>query len=296
MKLCDVGEREIVKMITERFSIPLDDCAFIENGNEYIVLTTDTMNEEHHFPEGSKPYYIGWYSVAANISDLASAGAKPIAILAAISMPRNYEMQLFEDILNGMEDCLKECGGKLVGGDTKEASILNISITAVGRVKKEEYMGRKGAKEGDAVYVTGTLGKEANLYLGDINALLHIKPRIKEGMMLSKLKVATSCMDLSDGLASSLYQLSRINNVGFLIHEEWLPVDEKAKKMSNPIEFALYHGGDFELLFTMPEKYEERLQFNFKKIGYVIHGKKILIEKDGKEEEIKNKGYEHFIS
>ena len=295
MKLCDVGEREIVEMITQKFSIPIDDCATIDNGNEYIVLTTDVMNEEHHFPEGSKPYYMGWYSIAANLSDLASAGAAPLAILAAISMPRSYETRFFEEILNGMENCMKECGGKLIGGDTKEASILSIAITAIGKVKKEGYMARKGAKEGDAVYVTGTLGKEANLYLGDIDSLLHIKPRIKEGRMLSKARVATSCMDLSDGLASSLHQLSKINNVGFLIYEDWLPIDEKAHKMSNPLDFALYHGGDFELLFTMPEKFENKIEFNFKKIGYVTK-EKILIEKDGEKKEIENRGYEHFIS
>ncbi len=296
MKLSEVGERKLVEELTKKFSIPMDDCAIMDNGDEYIVLTTDMMNEKTHFPKGSKPYYIGWYSIAVNLSDLASAGAMPVAILAGISMPRSVEKKFFDGILNGMEDCMKEYGGKLVGGDTKEAESLTISITAIGKVKKDEYMARKGAKAGDAVYVTGTLGKEANLYIGNLDRLLHVKPRITEGRKLAEAKVVTSCMDLSDGLASSLHQLSKINNVGFLLHEEWLPVDEVAKKMDSPLEFALYHGGDFELLFTMPEEYEQMLEMDFKKIGYVIEEKKILIEKNGETKEIENKGYEHFLA
>ncbi len=296
MKLSEVGERKLVEELTKKFSIPMDDCAIMDNGDEYIVLTTDMMNEKTHFPKGSKPYYIGWYSIAVNLSDLASAGAMPVAILAGISMPGSVEKKFFDGILNGMEDCMKEYGGKLVGGDTKESPLLTISITAIGKVKKDEYMARKGAKAGDAVYVTGTLGKEANLYIGNLDRLLHVKPRITEGRKLAEAKVVTSCMDLSDGLASSLHQLSKINNVGFLLHEEWLPVNEVAKKMDSPLEFALYHGGDFELLFTMPEEYEQMLEMDFKKIGYVIEEKKILIEKNGETKEIENKGYEHFLA
>ncbi|MCD6573196.1 MAG: thiamine-phosphate kinase [Thermoplasmata archaeon] len=295
MKLSEIGERKIVEKIIQKFSIPMDDCAVIDNGNEYMILTTDMMNEKTHFPQGSKPYYIGWYSIAVNLSDIAAKGGKPLAILAAISMPRSREINFFEEILNGMEDCVKKYGGKIIGGDTKESPFLTIAITAIGMVRKNEYMARKGAKAGDAVYVTGSLGKEANLYLGNIDELLNVKPRIKEAHELAKARVATSCMDLSDGLASSLYQLAKINGIGFLIYEKWLPIDDKARKMDSPLEFALYHGGDFELLFTMPEEHEDMLHFNFKKIGYVTE-EKILIEKDGKIEEIKNKGYEHFVS
>ncbi len=295
MKLSEIGERKIVEKIIQKFSIPMDDCAVMDYDEEYIILTTDMMNEKMHFPEGSKPYYIGWYSIAVNLSDIAAKGGEPLAILAAIGMPRSREINFFEEILNGMEDCIKEYGGKIIGGDTKESPVLTIAITAIGKVRKDEYMARKGAEVGNAVYVTGSLGKEANLYLGNVNELLYVKPRVREARKLAKAKVATSCMDLSDGLASSLHQLAKINGIGFLIHGDWLPIYDKAREMDSPLEFALYHGGDFELLFTMPEEYEYMLDFDFKKIGYVTE-RKVLIEKDGKIEEIKNKGYEHFVS
>jgi len=294
MKLSDAGERKIVEMITEKFSIGIDDCAIIDDGEDYILLTTDTMNKEKHFPDGSKPYYIGWYSIGVNLSDIAAKGGEPLAILSAISLPRDTEINYLQEILRGMKDCLAEYGGKLIGGDTKESSILTISITAVGRIKKDYYMARKGAKTGDGVYVTGKLGKEINLYTGDIDALLHIQPRVKEGRYLASRRVASSCMDISDGLASSLYQLMKINGVGFLIEGDNLPIYEKTMKIEKPIEFALYHGGDFELLFTMPEKYEDTLEFDFTRIGSVIKEREILMEIDGKRKKIYDRGYEHF--
>lgn len=296
MKLSQIGERRIVEEITKKFSIPIDDCAIIENGNEYILITTDMVNEKKHFPNGAKPYHMGWYSIAVNLSDIAAKGGNPIALTAAISIPRNYEISFLNEILDGMGDCIKNYGGKLIGGDTKESDVITIAVTAIGKVNKNEYMARYGAKEGDALYVTGDLGKEASLYLNDLDSLLLIKPRIKEGRELAKLNAITSCMDLSDGLASSLYQLKKINGVGFILYEDWLPISKQAMKMKNPLEFTLYHGGDFELLFTMPEKYEKDLKIDFKKIGYVIKEKKILIYKNGKKIEIENKGYEHFIS
>jgi len=298
MELSKIGERKIVEMITKKFGIPMDDCALIDFDEQYLIITTDMVYEKTHFPEGAKPYQKGWYAIAVNLSDIASKGGIPMVFDVAIGMPREYKISSLKELINGMEDCMKEYGGNLIGGDTKETDFLTMAVTAIGKVPKDEFMPRKGIKIGNAVYVTGNLGKEASLYKNDFDKLLLVKPRIREGRFLARTKYVTSCMDLSDGLASSLYQLSKINNVGFRIYEDMLPLSEEALKMKKPVQFALYHGGDFELLFTLPEEkgkiIEKRIDAH--KIGYVIKDKKILLIKNGKKMRIENKGYEHFKS
>ncbi|RLF44654.1 MAG: thiamine-phosphate kinase [Thermoplasmata archaeon] len=297
MKLRQIGERKLTYYVTEKFDIPFDDAAFLPFDNEYIVLTTDMVARRTHFPEKATFYQMGWYSIAVNISDLAAKGAKPLAYLAAIAMPPSLEEENYREMLNGMEACIKEHGGKLIGGDTKEADDIIIAITAMGRVKKEETMFRKGAKTGDAVYVTGCIGRGgAALLEGNMDDLLLIKPRIKEGIMLAESRVATACMDLSDGLASSLYQLAKINGIGFKIYEDMLPVSKVAKKYENWLEIALYYGGDYELLFTSSEEKAEKIKekINARKIGEVIKERKVTLVKNGREIEMENRGYEHF--
>lgn len=291
MKLRDVGEKKIVRMILDRLSIENDDCAVFEMDDEYILLTTDMVYEKTHFPEGTPPYYMGWYSTAVNLSDIAAKGGTPEGILLAMGLPRAIDEEFLEEILNGVEDCLRTYGGRVYGGDTKENDRITISITAFGRVKKEEFMARKGANIGDAVYVTGSLGRGAYLYEGKVEEMLYIKPRLMEGRVLAKLKCVSSCMDISDGLAISLYELSRINDVGFRIYHHLLPIASVAKKYENYMDFALYHGGDFELLFTSPCKIKME---GITKIGEVIKEKKIVLIKGEREIGIEEKGYEHF--
>lgn len=296
MKLRDIGERKIVEEIIKKFSIPLDDCAFIEMGNEYLLITTDMVYEKTHFPKGAKPYYIGWYSIAVNLSDIASKGGKIVGLVSSIALPRNTEEKFLREILNGMKDCAEKYGGKIVGGDTKEADFITIAVTAFGNVKKEEAMRRKGAKVGDAIYITGNLGKGASLFKKDFEKLLYIHPRIAEGRILAQSKSVSCCMDISDGLASSLYQLMKVNNVGFRIYAEDIPLADIAKETENPIEYAIYHGGDYELLFTMPEEKGREIEekISVRKIGEVIEERKIYVVKDGETKEMENRGYEHF--
>ena len=297
MKLSHVGERKLTYEITRKFSIPFDDCAFIERGEYCEVVTTDMVNRRTHFPPSASFYHMGWYAMAVNISDLAAKGAEPEAYLVAMGLPREMDMDDYNEIIHGMEMCIGEYGGKIVGGDTKESEELMIAVTAIGSVKKKEFMPRKGAREGDAVYVTGKLGRGgAALRDGNMDELLLIKPRLKEGLMLASSRKVSSCMDLSDGLASSLYQLMKINGKGFRIYEAWLPVHNNAKKYDDALELALYCGGDYELLFTMPQENEVELRgkMEIKKIGEVMKEQKVLFIRDEKEEEMENRGYEHF--
>ncbi len=298
MKLSEIGERKLTYFVTEKFNIPFDDAAFLPHGKEYLVITTDMVGRKTHFPPSTTFFQMGWYAIAVNISDIAAKGAMPIAYSVAVGLPRNLEKENYEELLEGMEKCIEKYGGEIIGGDTKETNDIVIAVTAFGKVKKGYEMLRKGAKEGDAVFVTNSVGRGgAALLDNDVKKLLLIEPRLKEGLLLAEKRIATSCMDLSDGLASSLYQLARVNNLGFRIYADKIPVAKEARKHENWLELALYYGGDYELLFTAPEEKVKGIEedIDARKIGEVIGEKKVLLVEEGKEKEMEDRGYEHFI-
>jgi len=297
MKLSDMGERKLTYKITSEMHIPFDDCAVIEREGYYEVVTTDMVNARTHFPEGTPPYHMGWYAMAVNMSDLAAKGAEVEAYLVAMGLPRDMEEENYEEIIRGMKECVDKYGGRIVGGDTKETDDIIISVAAFGTVEKAKFMPRKGIRKGDAVYVTGKLGRGgAALRDKNLDELLLIKPRLEEGRYLASLGKVNACMDLSDGLASSLYQLMKINGKGFRIYGNALPVHEMAKNYEDAIELALYYGGDYELLFTLPPEEGGKLEehMDITKIGEVIDEEKVVIVADGKEKMMENRGYEHF--
>ncbi len=297
MKLHEIGERHLTYGVTHRFSIPFDDCAWLDAGDEYLLVTTDMVGRHTHFPEEATFYQMGWYAVAVNASDIAAMGGMPVAYVAALGLPRDLEEQAYQELLEGMDRCIAHHGGALAGGDTKEMDDIIMAITALGRVKKNELLRRRGAHPGDEVWVTGTLGRGgAALLEHDMDALLMVEARVKEGRMLAASGNVTSCIDLSDGLASSLHQLMKINACGFKIHEEALPVDGRAEKREDARELALYYGGDYELLFTASGGSMEELKHRVHatKIGEVTEEQRVLLVADGSEEEMENRGYEHF--
>lgn len=297
MKLSEVGEKHLTSYITRRFGIPFDDCALLKQNGFLLLVTTDMVTHATHFPPLATPYQMGWYSIAVNISDIAAKGGKPLAYVAAMGFPRDFETTAYEDVLDGMDACMKQFGGELVGGDTKETKDLTIAITAFGRVKPNELMLREGSNPGDAICVTGQLGKGgAALLEHDLESLLMITPRIREGRTLAQSGCVTSCMDISDGLAVSLYQLMTSSRHGFQINRASLPIHHFAKRRDDALELALYYGGDFELLFTIPTDCYQNLKKKVKiiKIGEVTEEPLIMLKDGEKTTIIENRGYEHF--
>jgi len=301
MQLKDLGERKIINMLAKYFEIEyLDDCATLPFNDSFLLITTDMVNEKTHFPEGTKPYHIGWFSVAVNLSDIAAKGGKPLGITLSIGIPRDMDINFINEFAHGAKECASRFDVPILGGDTKEMDFVTICGTAFGIIKQKEFISRYGMREGDVVCVTGKLGK-AGYALSNIkkrnaiNSLLLVMPRVREGMAIASLKIATSSMDISDGLASSLYQLSILNKKGFRIYGKKIPIARGAKK-----EHALYSGGDYELLFTMPKgkikiaKQKLKSMCSLTEIGEVIGERKVLLVEDEREEIMENKGYEHF--
>jgi thiamine-monophosphate kinase len=326
MKIGEIGERALIAHIAKLLPKPgnaivegvgEDDCAVLDIvGEEYLLITTDMLHRKTDFPLQMGGWQIGWMSVAVNLSDLASKGARPLGILMAMGIPQDAELDFIEDIVKGMNDCAARFGTQIIGGDTDSHDELTLAGTALGLVKKELLIRRRGAKEGDLACVTGTLGKAGAALLalktpylntgtnkisvnsGILKALFEPFPRINEGIALAESRSVTSMMDISDGLALSLHDLSKASGIGFKVYENMLPVLHDVKRLfkgEELLEAAVFTGGDFELLFTVaPDKLESaRKACPLTVIGEVIKDG-VFIERAGRKEELEARGYEHF--
>jgi thiamine-monophosphate kinase len=326
-KLSALGERKAIEVIKtilstsdEQVAIgPGDDCAALDLGEEYLLITTDMTMELTHFPPEISPFQMGWFIVAINLSDLAAKGAKPLGVVVASGLPEDLSTYFLEDLVKGMKACATKYNTAIIGGDLKAHEHITLTGTAVGKVAKVEFMPRSGAKPGDIVAVTGTLGHagagfyslkhRAGVENTDnelMEGLFEPKPRLAEGRALAKSGAVSSCMDISDGLADSLYQLAEINNIGFEIEFEKIPVDHKivefSKDLSIPLEdLSVYFGGDYELLMTIPpESWDHALGSvsvtgtMLTKIGWVTENTELKLIKENSMITLENRGYEHF--
>ena len=302
-KLSNLGERSIVANLIRKFdpdgSLELgDDCGILDNGADYLLLTTDMITQATHMPHGSKPEDIGWYAAAINLSDIAAMGGRPIGMLFALGLPRDTDAEWLDSLAYGIHECCSSFDVPVLGGDTKENANITISGTAIGRVPKDLILRRSGARPGDILAMTGKLGRGVQWERNqeDSTTLLKIHPRLMEGQILSSSGAVTSCIDMSDGLSTSLHHLSRSSQVGFRVEFASIPMMsgmDLAAKMK-----ALHYGGDYELLITIkPSKMdaiEEMACTKLTKIGEVTEDKEILLSSHGELGKLPDKGYEHF--
>src|SRR3972149_10976 len=213
-KLSDIGERQAIEILAKTYDrgqpIGLGhDCGVVDWGEDYLVVTTDVVNPRTHIPANATPQQVGWYATAVNLSDIAAAGARPLGFVAALSLPPDTDVEFLRSLGQGMEECAREFGIAVLGGDTKEADQMSVAGTAIGRVRKDQILLRKGARPGDLIVVTGELGRAGLAYrelsaslvrAETMNQLLRPYPRILEGRVFSESRAVTSCMEISDGL------------------------------------------------------------------------------------------------
>jgi thiamine-monophosphate kinase len=320
--LADLGERVAIQRIAEILTKGTntkgigDDCAAIDLGKEYLLVTTDMMYQQTHIPVQMTPYQMGWFLVAINLSDIAAKGGSPLGLVLSLGLPKETSEKFLVELVKGADACAVSFGTTIVGGDTKETGEITLCGTAFGIVKKDEFMSRSGACPGDVVAVTGTLGKAGAGYYALkrqspvkklSHALLEPVPKLREGRLLASLKCISSSMDLSDGLSASLYQLQELNNVGFEIKKSTLPLAIESFDLLemnqgiDPYALALHFGGDYELLVTLPSDGFEKAQKTLKRhgsnltaIGTVTKKKEIVLVDGGNAKILENKGYEHF--
>lgn len=250
-----MDERAVLKLLEKELPHAGDDAAVIDN----LVITTDMLHELTDFPDGTTHYTMGWRAIAASLSDIAAMAGNPIATVAVYGSP-SFESNQVRDFVHGAMEVSKSVGAEYVGGDLDGHSEVTIASSAVGSIEAPVY--RSGAKEGDIVGITGSLGRTASAIQlfergehEQANELFRFSPRVQSGKLLGEY--ATAMMDSSDGLARSLHQLAEASACGFSIDESTLPIDDTVREVAADkteiIEYGVYFGEDFELVFTLPE-------------------------------------------
>lgn len=252
-----------------------DDAALVTvPANHSLVITTDTLVPGVHFPVATAPFDIGYKALAVNLSDLAAMGAQPAWISLALTLPA-VDTAWLHDFTQGMSQLAKAYQVQLIGGDTTRGA-LSITLQAFGFVPVHHALRRDGAKAGDKIYVSGTLG-DAGLGLRIalqkpddlqdpakqiiLQRLNRPTPRIELGLLLRGL--ATSAIDISDGLLADLNHILQKSEVGAHIETKNLPLSPplQALPSEDAQQLALTAGDDYELCFTVsPEKEPELLE------------------------------------
>jgi thiamine-monophosphate kinase len=261
---------------------PGDDAAAVRTQHgRVLLLTCDMMVEQVHFRrDWATPEQIGWKAMAQNISDIAAMGGEPAAAVASLAAPSNLPSDVPERIARGLIAAASEYGAALVGGDLVGSPgpiVVDVSLT--GWVEEELMLRRRGARPGDVVLVTGTLGASAAglavLQQGvqddgspEIARALQAhhapRPRVAEARAIARSRLATAMMDLSDGLADDLPRLCAESAVGARIRCDRIPVDPACRALASGIgntalEMATAGGEDYELLLTCPPGAVEQL-------------------------------------
>ena len=271
-----------------------DDCALLKpSANEEIAITSDMLVEGRHFLISADPESLGRKALAVNLSDLAAMGAKPLGFTLALALPKIDEDWL-ESFSNGLFAIAKQFSCPLIGGDTT-AGPLTISITAFGSIPSGKAIRRSGAKIGDDIWVSGTVGDarltlaalrhEINLSNEDIKQIDHRMhaptPRVELGIHLRE--IANSALDISDGLLGDLQHILKQSQVNAEVSLEQLPKSATLRKQNVHIQnqFAACGGDDYEICFTAPiakrhaiDQISKSLNLPLNRIGQITEKKK----------------------
>jgi len=304
-----------------------DDCAVIDRGDQYELITTDLLLEGIHFDLSYCPLkHLGYKSVIVNLSDIYAMNGKPSQIVVGLGLSNRFPLEAIEELYEGMLLACEKHGVDLVGGDTSSShSGLVISITAVGAVDRKKVVYRSGAAEHDLICVSGDLGaaymglqilnREKKIFLenpkiqpdltgSDYVVERQLKPEarkdIVDAMALTGI-IPTSMIDISDGLASELFHICTSSNAGCRIYEDKIPVDIQtfnlAEEMNmNPTVAALNGGEDYELLFTINQSDFEKVK-EIKGVVFIGHitaasAGLALVDKSDHETPLKAQGWD----
>ncbi|MFQ5835370.1 MAG: thiamine-phosphate kinase [bacterium] len=331
MKLSDIGEfgvigsiRSDLKDFQKEVIVGIgDDTAAIKvSDGKLLLFTSDTLVEDIHFKwDYTSPFQVGWKSLVVNISDIAAVGGKPTHCLVSLALPADTERNLVRAVYRGLKKAASRYRVGIVGGDIVRAPSFIITVSLLGEVKRENIVLRSGAKSGDLIYVTGQLGSsgaglaclqapnwKVKPKIRPVLVKRHLmpSPRLVEGQKIASSQIATSMIDLSDGLASDLHRLAEESKVGAILWEDELPIalatEQLAKVMGKSLlEWVLYGGEDYELLFTVPpnkrKEVEQTLGFPHALIGEIVDRDQGMYLKNrrGNRTKIEDGGYNHFL-
>ena len=295
-----------------------DDCALVDVSNGMdLAVSVDTMVSGVHFFSDADPETLGHKALAVNLSDMAAMGAMPYWAMLALTVPEvNHDW--LAKFAKGFFDLAEEFGVSLIGGDTTRGP-LTITVTIMGEVPAGAALRRSGAKAGNDVWVSGNLG-DAALAVAHRRGLLKLEegeyreavmrlyepmPRVSLGQALRGL--ATSAIDISDGLLADLDHICTLSKVGATIEEELLPVSSiGAVHIETPagLTAVVAGGDDYELCFTAPQNARENIEqlteilgVPLTRIGQIRKGRGVsLVASDGKPIAVDGRGFDHFTA
>ena len=291
------SELDLIRMIAKKIGANPsvvrgigDDTAVLKyTRDKYQLFTCDMLIEGTDFFPGTDPEDIGHKAMACSLSDIAAMGGRPKYALISLGLPKTRAKKFIDGFYQGALALAGKFKTDIVGGDLSSSEKIIVDVSIIGEVFKKKLTLRSGAKPGDMIFVSGSLG--GSLY----GRHLKFTPRVKEANYLVNNYPITAMLDISDGLSLDLRRLTLASSVGAIIYAELIPVSIEAKSLAE----ALSMGEDYELLFTLQPKEARKLIKNkpyFKLIGEIReekYGLKI-ISKDGREKILEPKGYQHF--
>ncbi len=280
-------EFDFIKNLRTRFDLTKigDDCAVLpKDSRTDLVITTDLLVEDVDFRlSWSKPEFVGHKALAVSLSDVAAMGAKPVWAMVSIGIPETvWKTDFVEKFYDGYMRLAKKFDVELIGGDvSRTPDKIVIDSIAAGEVEKGTAILRSGAKAGDLIFVTGKLGNAAiglkllengekyeksqrkNLLLRQLAP----NPQTEIGQIIGGKNLATSMIDLSDGLSSDLRHICHASEVGAKIHDKKIPFQSQIADLNS----ALNGGEDFELLFTVNPKKKKTTRKSIGKLSFFTH-------------------------
>ncbi len=326
------GELALIEALSRRFGPPPaqvilgigDDCAAIDlNGAEYLLWTVDTLVEDIHFDLSfTSLAQLGWKALAVNLSDIAAMGGEPRVALLSLGWPPERDRAQALELADGLAQAGRQYGAPIIGGDTVASpGQLAVTIALLGVVPASQMLRRSGARVGDLIYVTGSLG-EAAAGLEVLKQGLEIAPEIKQplgqahlaprpqleaGRLLAREHLATALIDISDGVATDLFHICRASRVGARIPGATVPVSPRVRAVApllgrEPLDLALTGGEDYHLLFTSPPEKARALLEAFSQaglppplpLGEIVPGEGVLLLTPAGDRDISGAGYDHF--
>lgn len=327
-KIKDLGEFGLLRelglfgqKLPEGWIGPGDDCAIAPKSGGNLAITTDLLIEDIHFRLSTTgPRDLGWKAAAVNLSDLASMGARPLALTVGAALPKNLPFEWAEEFYKGLRECADRFDCVLAGGDTSSAEKICLSVTALGDMEGRRPLLRSGARENDDLWLSGEPGESAaGLLLLEkglsggkalekcLRRHLCPEPRVELGLLLAERRLANSAIDVSDGVLADAGHISERSGLKVLVEAGKIPMSRElcacaAKSGADPLELALGGGEDYELLFTAPPKNREAileigkgLGLGVAMVGKVEKGSGVsLLGEDGREMEPKRSGWSHF--
>jgi thiamine-monophosphate kinase len=339
-EISSLGEFGLIKHLASKIEVKNastlkgigDDAAVIDIGNgEVQLISTDMLVEGVHFDLTYLPLkYLGYKAVAVNVSDICAMNGIAEQITVSIAFSNRFPVEAIDELYLGMREACEKYNVDLVGGDTTSSlSGLVISITAIGKAKKEQVVYRSSAGEHDLIVVSGDLGgaymglqilerekqifKENPSVQPDLDGNDYIlqrqmKPEARADVIqfLKELDVVpTSMIDISDGLASELFHICSASNTGCHIYDEKIPIDAQTSMAAidfeiDPSTCALNGGEDYELLFTIKQADFDKIKGNphMTIIGHItdVNDGMYFIDKQGSVIQLQAQGWQHFNS